>query len=107
MEVNLNLDLNQILLPIVFFLVLAIFIIGSSLFILRLKNRGRLTRALNMSLFLITLPRKAKKEEGEAPKSEKEIVSFMEQLYASLSNIKETKDVFIYGQPHLILLKLA
>ena len=102
MEVNLNLDLNQILLPIVFFLVLAIFIIGSSLFILRLKNRGRLTRALNMSLFLITLPRKAKKEEGEAPKSEKEIVSVMEQLYASLSNIKETKDVFIYGQPHLI-----
>jgi len=102
MDVNLNLDLNQILLPIVLFLTLTILIIGSLLFILRLKSKGRLTRALNMSLFLITLPKKAKKEQGEAPKSEKEIVSVMEQLYASLSNIRETKDTFIYGQPHLV-----
>jgi len=26
----------------------------------------------------------------------------MEQFYSSLSNIKETKDTFIYGQPYLI-----
>jgi len=100
MEVNL--DLNQILLPIAFFLVLTIIVVGSLFFVLRSKSRGRLTRALNMSLFLITLPKKAKREEGEAPKSEKEIVSVMEQLYASLSNIRETKDTFIYGQPHLV-----
>ncbi len=102
MELNLNFNLNQILLPVAFFLILAVLIIGSLFFILRLKSRGRLTRALNMSLFLITLPKKAKREEGEAPKSEKEIVSVMEQLYASLSNIRETKDTFVYGQPHLV-----
>ena len=66
------------------------------------KIKGRITRALNMSLFLITLPKKIKIKEGEAPKSEKEIIAVMEQFYSSLSNIKETKDTFIYGQPHLV-----
>ncbi|MBL7155385.1 MAG: type IV secretory system conjugative DNA transfer family protein [Candidatus Portnoybacteria bacterium] len=97
-------NLNQIFLLATLLLALAIIVVGSLLFIRQLKNKGRLTRALNMSLFLITLPKKkVKKEEGEAPKSEKEIISVMEQLYASLSNIRETKDVFIYGQPHLVL----
>ena len=94
--------INQILLLIILFLVLAIIFIGSLLFIYRLKDRGQLTRALNMSLFLISLPKKVKKEEGEAPKSEKEIISVMEQLYASLNNIREAKNTFIYGQPHLV-----
>ncbi|MBL7154983.1 MAG: type IV secretory system conjugative DNA transfer family protein [Candidatus Portnoybacteria bacterium] len=96
-------DLNQIFLLATLLLALAIIVVGSLLFVRRLKIKGRLTRALNMSLFLITLPKKkVKKEEGEVPKSEKEIISVMEQLYASLSNIRETKDVFIYGQPHLV-----
>jgi len=95
-------DLNQIFLLATLLLALAIIVVGSLLFVRRLKIRGRLARALNMSLFLITLPKKkAKREEGEAPKSQKEIISVMEQLYASLSNIRETKDTFIYGQPHL------
>jgi len=97
-------NLNQIFLLATLLLALAIIVVGSLLFVRQLKNRGRLTRALNMSLFLITLPKKkVKKGEGEAPKSEKEIISVMEQLYASLSNIRETKDIFIYGQPHLVL----
>ena len=54
-----------------------------------------------MSLFLISLPKKTKRDEGEAPKQEKEIIAIMEQLYSSFSNIRETKDVFLYGQPHL------
>jgi hypothetical protein len=95
-------DFNQILLLIIFLLVLSIVFVGSWLFIRRLQSKGRLTRALNMSLFLISLPKKIKKEEGEAPKSEKEIISVMEQLYSSLSSIRETRDTFIYGQPHLV-----
>ena len=54
-----------------------------------------------MSLFLISLPKKTKIDEGIAPKTEKEIIAVMEQLYSSFSNIRETKDVFFYGQPHL------
>jgi len=96
-------NLNQILFLATILLALVIVVVGSLIFVHRLKIKGRLTRALNMSLFLITLPKKkVKKEEGEAPKSEKEIISVMEQLYASLSNIRETKDIFIYGQPHLV-----
>jgi len=96
-------DLNQIFLLATLLLALAIIVVGGLLFVRQLKNKGRLTRALNMSLFLITLPKKkVKREEGEAPKSEKDIISVMEQLYASLNNIRETKDVFIYGQPHLV-----
>ena len=95
-------DLNQILLSVIYLLVLAIIILAVYLFVWRLKNRGQITRALNMSLFLIALPKKIKKEEGEAQKNQKEIISVMEQLYASLSSIKETKSVFVYGQPHLV-----
>jgi len=47
------------------------------------------------------LPKKTKRDEGEAPKQEKEIIAIMEQLYSSFNNIRETKDVFLYGQPHL------
>lgn len=55
-----------------------------------------------MSLFWISMPKKTKKEEGSAPKSNKEIISIMEQFYSGLSNIRETKDVFMYGQPYLV-----
>ncbi|MFH1461101.1 MAG: type IV secretory system conjugative DNA transfer family protein, partial [Patescibacteria group bacterium] len=76
--------------------------VGSLIFLIAKKKKGQITRALNMSLFLITLPKKAKKEQGEAPKSQKEIISVMEQLYSSLSNIRETKGVSLLGQPHLV-----
>ena len=92
---------NQILLLITFLLILSIAGIGALVFVSGRRASGKITRALNMSLFLITLPKKIKREEGEAPKDEKDIISVMEQLYSSLSNIRETKGSFIYGQPHL------
>ena len=92
---------NQILLLITFLLFLSIAGIGALVFVSGRRAKGKIARALNMSLFLITLPKKIKREEGKAPKSEKDIISIMEQLYSSLSNIRETKGIFIYGQPHL------
>jgi len=94
-------DFNQILLLIIFLLILSIVCIGGLIFIYNSKRKGKRAKALNMSLFLISLPKNPKRNEGEAPKSEKEIIAVMEQLYSSFSNIKETKDVFLYGQPHL------
>jgi len=93
--------LNQILISVSSLLVLGIVGVGVLIFLAARRKKGQMTRALNMSLFLITLPRKIKKE-GEAPKSEKEIIAVMEQFYSSLSNIRETKDTFIYGQPHIV-----
>ena len=93
---------GQILWFIVVLLVFGIISLGSLVFILHVKNKGKVTRALNMSLFLVSLPKKSRKEEGTAPKSEKEIISIMEQFYSGLNNIRETKDVFMYGQPYLV-----
>jgi len=95
-------SLNQIILGIIILLVLGIIGVSLLIVVTLRKKRGQMTRALNMSLFLITLPKEIKKEEGEAPKSQKEVIAIMEQLYSSLSNIRETKDIFIYGQPHIV-----
>ncbi|MFH1551987.1 MAG: hypothetical protein ABIC36_03885 [bacterium] len=95
-------SVNQIFVLIIFLLALSIAFLSSLVFVRGLRKKGKTTRALNMSLFLITLSKKIKKNEVEAQKSEKEIISIMEQLYSSLSSIKETKDTFIYGQPHLV-----
>jgi len=48
----------------------------------------KVSRALSMRLFLITLPQE-KKKEGEPQKTEKEIIGVMEQFFASLANLKE------------------
>ena len=94
--------LNQILFLIIFILVLAILILAGSLFARRLQNRGQLARALNMSLFLVSLPKKFRREEGGVTKSEKEIISVMEQLYSSLAKTREAKAPFFSGQPYLV-----
>jgi len=93
---------NQIFLLIIFFLFLSIVCIGGLFFIESNKRQGKRARALNMSLFLISLLKKQKKDESSSPKTEKEIISVMEQLYSSFNNIRETKDIFFYGQPHLV-----
>jgi len=86
---------------IIIFLFLIIFIAGW--FIVRIvKNRGRIARSLNYELFLITLPRE-KRKEGEKEKSEKEIISVMEQFYTSLFQIKEGGLAgFFLGRPALV-----
>lgn len=66
-----------------------------------IQRRGRLIRSLNMSLFLIILPRESKKSDGE--KNVKEMIARAEQLYSILGSIK-TKGFwreFFYGPPHL------
>ena len=95
-------NFNQILLLIIFLLVLSIVCIVGLVFVYQKQIKGKRSRALNMSLFLISLPKKQKRDENSSPKTEKEIISVMEQLYSSFNNIRETKDTFFYGQPHLV-----
>ena len=76
---------------------LALFL-GVYLFFKNVLGKGRLTRALNMTLFLVSLP-KAQSAEKER-KNHKELISVMEQFYTSLSNLKDSKSRnFIYGKP--------
>lgn len=94
-------NFNHILLLIIFFIVLAIICVIGLIFVYSKQIKGKRTRALNTSLFSVSLPKNKRRNEESAPKTEKEIISVMEQLFSSFNNIRETKDIFIYGQPHL------
>ncbi len=77
-----NIILILLILPV--FLIIGFFVILAKIF----SKKRQTSRALNMSLFLIKVPKESSRE-GEEKKPEKEIIAVMEQLYSSLSSIKE------------------
>jgi len=85
--------------------VLAIIFIAGLVLVGSFRTKGSIARALNMSLFLITVPRESPSaSSGQAQRPEKEIISVMEQLYSSFTNL-HTKgwNKFIYGEPYISL----
>jgi hypothetical protein len=75
--------------------------------------RGIITRSLNMDLDVVKVSRPMKREaqggEQQQPKSEKELISVMEHLFASLGNIKEKSNIWhriIYGDA-VVALEMA
>lgn len=96
-------DLNQILIPILIFAAGGLAILGFLVFLESLRKKGHLMRVLNMSLYLITLPKEFKKE-GETARQPKELIAASEQFFSSLANIKDPSfwSRFIYGAPHLV-----
>ena len=96
-------QLVLLILSVIAVLILLAVLIVSWFLIQRKKREGKIIRSLNMSLFLITLPQE-KLKEGEPVKNAKEIISIMEQFYASVSQLKEKSvSEFYYGQPVLAL----
>ncbi len=78
-------------------MVIAVFVLVDGL-----RSKGRISRALNMSLFLITLPKGD--GEGANQRPEKELISIMEQLYSSLSSLHASGwNKFLYGEPYVSL----
>lgn len=69
----------------------------------RLKGKGRIVRALNMSLFLIKLPRETK--EDISIEEKKARIATMEQFLSGLAALKEKKFLrrFFYGPPYIVL----
>lgn len=67
------------------------------------RSRGRLQRALNMTLFLIRVPREIPDKETQQQK-ERELISVTEQLFASLSSFHaKLWNKFLYGEPYVAL----
>lgn len=65
-------------------------------------TRGSIARALNMSLFLVRIPREFPSEEQK--KQEKELISVTEQLLASFTNIHSKGwNKILYGEPYIAL----
>jgi len=89
---------------IILVVILVILAIAAFVSLGGMRTRGQLERALNMTLFLVRLPREALKQEGIQPKQEKEWVSVFEQLLSGFSNIHATGwNKFIYGEPYVSL----
>jgi len=69
----------------------------------RYKSKGAITRALNMTLFLIRVPREFPKE-GQQQKQEKELIAVTEQLIGSFTNLhSKGLNRLSYGEPYLAL----
>lgn len=96
--------MNQFFL-IAYLVSLTVIFISCFAIIDKMRVKGRITRALNMSLFLITLPRdNPSANSGQGTRPDKELISIMEHLYASLSNIHSKGwNKFMYGEPYIAL----
>ncbi len=91
-------DLNLILFPLTMVIFFIVVFLTIYLVIGLIRGKGKVIRALNMSLFLVTLANGSPDEKNKKPF--KEVVAVMEQFYASLSNLKEKGlRAFLYGQP--------
>ncbi len=96
-------NINQLIYLCVF--VLAFLIIGVTFVLIfeKKKGKGMITRALNMSLFLVKVPLETKEE--ASPEERKNRIGVMEQFLTSLASLREKrsfKQIF-YGQPYIVL----
>ncbi len=91
-------DLNLILFPLAMVLLALVAFLGVYLLVKLVQGKGRIVRALNMTLFSVSLPKISAEEKGKKPF--KELVAVMEQFFASLNNFREKgMRAFLYGQP--------
>lgn len=68
-----------------------------------MRQKGQIERALNMTLFLIRLPRDVPQAGGQQ-RPEKELISIGEQLLSSFANIHSKGwNKFMYGEPYVAL----
>lgn len=90
-----------VLILIIFFV---IFLIGAGaagfFYFPREKFKNSIVRSLNMKLLLITLPPAVSKDEK---KTEKEIISIMDQLYSALLVVKKAKTKWLMPKPYIAL----
>jgi len=95
---------------LVILIVVVLVLLGAGALILflvfnKIKSKGRIDRALNMSLFLVSMPSYlGENKQGVAPKSEKELISVMEQLISSFSGLKGHGwwKTLVYGSPYIV-----
>jgi len=107
-------NLNLIFYPLAFLLAAVSF--GSAFWMIFrsfIVFRGHITRSLNMDMDVVKVSRPLRREaqggEQQQPKSERELISVMEHLLASLGNIKEKAGLWhriVYGDA-VVALEIA
>ncbi len=95
----------SLLFLITYAVVLAIIFIAGLTLLGSMRTKGSLHRALNMTLFLVRVPREANPPAGGgAQKTEKDLISIGEQLLSGFSNMHSKGwNKFLYGEPYLSL----
>ncbi len=70
-----------------------------------MRTKGQVERALNMTLFLIRVPREAPSgSSGSSQRPDKELIAIGEQLVTGFSNIHSKGwNKFVYGEPYVAL----
>lgn len=85
--------------------VLILLIIGLILILIteRIKKKGSIVRSLNMSLFLVRMPKETKTDISSEEKKSR--IAVMEQFLSSLGFLREKsfKNQLFYGQPYIVL----
>ena len=83
-------------------LILIIIFIAVLVLLNSLKSKGHLERALNLSLFLVRLPRGSSVTKEGQQKQPKEEIAAMEQLISAFANIHAKGwNKFVYGEPYV------
>ncbi len=81
-------------------IVLAVIFIAAFVTLGGLRTKGQVQRALNMSLFLIRVPRGSNEEK----KPDRELIGISEQMLSGFSNLHSRGwNKFIYGEPYVSL----
>lgn len=93
----------SITLFILYLAVLGILIVTGFVLLGSIRHKGSIARALNMSLFSIMMPRDTSTSSAQSQqRSEKDLISVMEQLYSSFSNLHSKGwNKFLYGEPYI------
>lgn len=93
---------------IIFFFVIVVVFVAGLVVIGSLRTKGRVQRALNMSLLLVKVPRGDAFQSTDAGRTErksiKDLINIAEQMISAFSSI-HTKgwNKFLYGEPYLAL----
>jgi len=83
-------------------IILIIIFIAVLVLLNSLKSKGHLERALNLSLFLVRLPRGSSVTKEGQQKQPKEEIAAMEQLISAFANIHAKGwNKFVYGEPYV------
>jgi hypothetical protein len=102
-----NIQISDYILSIGFFdiafLLLALILLALVYVKIRIRDLGQINRSLNMTVLQISVSRKVEKQSQDSDrKSQEEFISVMEQLFASLSSIREEMlKKLIYGPFYL------
>ena len=81
--------IDTTIVEIAFFSVGCLIAAALMLYYVRIRANGKVTRSLNMAVLQVSVSKKPEQKEKNSNEERKQYISVMEQLYASLSNIRE------------------